>query len=557
MDPFSGASRLLAIFVAGLLVGAVSIGYIAPTNLGSDGSTGTVAAPGADGVLIPLPNDAGTAAGAADPGAGGGPGVDVGPGGGSGATGGGSGTTGGGSGTTGTGGNSGDGGNTGGGSGGNGGSGGEGGDGSDGGGGGGSTRLSCDRGGNGGATDRGVTQDSITLRTTVVESGVGSAFLADVKWGMEAVVRKVNSQGGICGRLLDTGYRDDGWKASDGRRYLNSFIEQGAFAIPVGPSSEGLNAAIEAGDFDRTRTPVVGTDGLVIAQYECTPEQTGCQAGVAQQWVWPVAAATVANARIIAKDAFDNGAEDFSIVFDRNFRFGREAARAFNAEVKRLTGSNIPGFNEQLTCQDAFCGIEAGSTSYSGQVNEWRDHRGDFTALFMEPQTAQVWMGDNNTPPASQHDYGASQTLFTRRFAENCGNACNQMQVWTGFKPFLQQYQNDPAVRQYVNDVKAINNQADHDNQFVEGGYIGMKLLVEALEAVGPNLTRDRLKATLDKTRLSTGLTLADPLTYSPDNRYVATSMQRWTINHPGTFSGWQDGPVVKDPCPAGGIGTC
>lgn len=253
----------------------------------------------------------------------------------------------------------------------------------------------------------------------------------------------------------------------------------------------------------------------------------------------------------------DLGARQFSIVFDRNYKFGQEAALAFNAEVKKLTGSNIAGFNTDLTCRDAFCGIQAGQPSYSSQVNEWRGSRGDFTALFLEPQTGLTWMGDRNTPSARAQSYGAAQTLFTRSFAESCQNACDRMQVWTGFKPFLQRYRNDSAVRGYVNDVRAVNPNADTFNQFVQGGYVGMQLLVEGMRAVGPNLTRDRLKAALDGAKLKSGLTLTDPLVYSGDNRFVATKMQRWTIQHPGTFSGWSDGPIVADPCPTGGVGTC
>ncbi len=412
---------------------------------------------------------------------------------------------------------------------------------------GGSGGLSCDREGNGGATDRGVSRDSVFLATTVVDSGIGKAFLGDVKYAMEAVVQRVKR---ICGRELKVTYRDDGWDAQDGQRYLQNFIDQGVFAIPVGPSSEGLNAVIANDGFKSTKTPVVGTDGLVIRQYQISESDS-----TAQPWVWPVAVATVSNARIMANAAYKAGAKDFSIVFDRNYRFGQEAARAFNAEVERLTGNQIPGYNESLNCQEAFCGIQAGQSSYSDKVNTWRDHKGDFTALFLEEQTGLTWMNDANTPGASSHKYGGAQTLFTRSFAENCKGQCDQMGVWTGFKPFEEQYRNDAAVQQYKKDVESVNDNADIQNQFVEGGYVGMRLLVEAMKRVGPNLTRERLKAALDSQELSTGLTLTDPLRYSPDNRYVAIKMQEWVIQYKGTFGGWRSGSVVQDPRPDAGTG--
>mgnify|MGYP006174921091 CR=1 FL=1 len=47
--------------------------------------------------------------------------------------------------------------------------------------------------------------------------------------------------------------------------------------------------------------PVVGTDGMLINQYQ-TPS------GGAQPWVWPVASATVSSARIMAREGDGEGA---------------------------------------------------------------------------------------------------------------------------------------------------------------------------------------------------------------------------------------------------------
>lgn len=417
--------------------------------------------------------------------------------------------------------------------------------------------VACEPGRNGGATARGVDGDSIFMATTTVDSGIGAAFLGDVKFAIEAVRQKVNGQGGICGRQLNIEYRDDEWKAQRGAQFLRNFINQGVFAIPVGPSSEGLNVVINSGDFDANKVAVVGTDGLIVSQYQ-RPD------GTAQPWVWPVAVATVSSARIMAQAGYQEikaatGAEpqasDFSVVFDRDYRFGREGALAYNAEVKRLTGENIPGFNEDLNCRQAFCGIDAGGGQYQDQVIEWRDHRGRFTALFLEPQTALAWMGDPNSPPADEHRYDAAQPLFTFNFGDRCGTNCDDMRVWTGFKPNRGSHRGDAAMDEYIRDVQAINPNADVENQFVVGGYVGMQLLVEALRTVGPTLTRDRFKQALDGASLTTGLTVTETLEFSAGDRYVARSMQGWVMQNEGTFGGWREGPVVEDPRPNAGIG--
>lgn len=402
--------------------------------------------------------------------------------------------------------------------------------------------LECAAGKNGGATDKGITDSEIKMATTVVESGIGAAFLGDVRFAMEAVRNRINRDGGICGRQLSIEYRDDGWDAQRGAQYLRNFIQSGIFGIPVGPSSEGLRIVIESGDIDRNQVPVIGTDGMLISQYQTTD-------GKAQPWVWPIAAATVSSARAMVQEAYKRGARNFSIVFDKNYRFGVEAAEAFNDEVKRLTGKDVTGYNSQYNCQDSFCGIVAGQSSYSGDVATFKE--GDFVGLFLEPATARVWMSDPNTYAASdsriKYGYGAGQPLFTRGFAVNCQSKCDQMMVWTGFKPPIEGYANDPSVRAYVEDLKRTKPDADEYNAFAEGGYIGMLLLEDALKRVGPDLTRARLQAALNSTCIATGLTIQAKVCYNPSTRFANTTMQSFVIQYKGTFGGWRSGPIIKD----------
>lgn len=422
----------------------------------------------------------------------------------------------------------------------------------------GGSQFQCAPGRNGGATDQGVTATSINMATTTVDSGAGASFLRDVRYGMEAMRNEVNRAGGVCGRQLAIRYVDDGWEAQRGAQFLRTFINQPdpaqkIFAIPVAPSSEGLGVVIETGDIDKAQIPVVGTNGLSVSQYQRAD-------GTPQPWVWPVAAATVSSARIMAKHAFDQGARNFSIVYDRDYRFGKEAAVAFNAEVTRLTGKPVLNANTDGSCAPRFCGVESGQQSYSSQVTTFNRDKGDFVALFLEPTTAQSWMADANTPPASgtgapKYGYGAAQPLFTRSFAQNCKADCHNMLVWTGFKPNIEGYRSDAAVQRYVTALKQTNPQADEFNQFAQGAYVGMQLLVEGLRKTGPNLTRLGLKAALDSTDLRSGLTMDAVQQFRANNRFTATTMQAFAIQYQGTFSGWRTGPKVRDPRPTAGAG--
>src|SRR5581483_7295696 len=105
------------------------------------------------------------------------------------------------------------------------------------------------------------------------------------------------------------------------------------------------------------------------------------------------------------------------------------------------------------------------------------------------------------------------QTLFTYDFGKDFaatrqGDQCKaNFWVWTGLNPPVPPDDSIAQVQAYVNDLHATNASADHDNQFVEGGYLGMELLVQAMKAVGPDLTRAALKQELDSTSLNSGLT--------------------------------------------------
>jgi ABC-type branched-subunit amino acid transport system substrate-binding protein len=410
------------------------------------------------------------------------------------------------------------------------------------------SKLRCDRSGNGGATDRGVTADKIRLATTVVNSGPGAAFQSEMKDAMEAVARAVNRSGGICGRLLDISYKDDGWDAQRGGQYLRNFIQDGVFAIAVGASSEGIGAVIETDDLGKTKTPVVGTDGLEITQY--------VKSGAAQPWVWPVATATVSSARIMADEAYKRGARRFGVVFDKTYKFGVEGAAAFKAEVGQLADASIGS-----ACDSGYCGLQVGQNSYSGEAAQFYGKPPDFVALFLEPETALTWMKDPNTIGASdssnriKQGYGAAQPLFTDKFGSDCGGKCDQMQVWTGFKPFVESYENDPAVRAYVDAMRSVKPNVDFYNQFSEGAYVGMQLLVQAIRDVGPGLTREGLRTALNRATLNSGLTIQSSVTYTPTTRFANVTMQGYIMQNKGSWNRWRAGPVVTDLRPNAGAG--
>jgi ABC-type branched-subunit amino acid transport system substrate-binding protein len=399
--------------------------------------------------------------------------------------------------------------------------------------------ITCAAGKNGGNTDVGVTGGSVKLAATIVADGPGSSFLGAVRTGMTTVLNKVNKTGGICGRHLDLILRNDSWEANRGQQYIKNFVEgDKVFALAVVPSSEGLNASDEY--IKQQKVPVVGTDGMLKRQY-------------LNPWIWPVATSTISVMHVMAQDAHDRGAQAFGLVFDAKYHFGVEGAYAFDQAVKRLTGKDIDGFDSQLkSCKLRFCGIQPSKPSYATEASSFSDAcyktapACDFIALLLEPDTALSFQRE--TPASTPRlGFGGAQPLFTRDFAEGCKALCDGMSVWTGYNPPIEALASRPAVAKYVNEVHAEAPSADVANQFLEGGYLGFNLLVDALQKVGPNVTRNNLKTVLDSMSYDTGL--SSPLSWKAGNHFANTSAQAFEIQYKQSFNGWrQRTGFLKDP---------
>jgi ABC-type branched-subunit amino acid transport system substrate-binding protein len=396
-----------------------------------------------------------------------------------------------------------------------------------------SSRYDCASGENAGATDTGVSATEIRFAATVVKTGIAKDFLSDAQFGMEAVRQKVNRAGGVCGRILQIDYNDDGWDPQRGGDIIKKYILSNRyFGLAVNPSSEGVRGVIDGGDLTAARFPLVGSDGQLIDQYVDASHR-------AQPWVWPVATSTASVMHIMARDAYARGARTFGIVWDVNYRFGVEGHAAFVGQVRRLGGRIA-----------ADRGVQGGQQSYANDVNDFVGSCGgagtlsgcDFIALLLEPATASRWVADGgvgNGTVRPKTGIGAPQPLFVDSFARDCAKYCANLRVWTSFNPPIPPFDAEPAVATYRADLAAVSSSADANNPHVQGAYIGMQLLVEALRRLGPSPTRAGLKQTLDAMTLETAL--APPLRFSASDHYANTGAQAFeAIVNNGSFAAWR-----------------
>ncbi|MFN2641116.1 MAG: ABC transporter substrate-binding protein, partial [Actinomycetota bacterium] len=261
-------------------------------------------------------------------------------------------------------------------------------------------------------------------------------------------------------------------------------------------------------------------------------------------WVWPVATSTASVMHVMAHDAAKRGARKFGIVWEYTYRFGQEGHDAFVGAVKRIPGATIA----------VDVKIQGGQTSYSNDVNTFIGGCGgadkldtpqakcDFVAMLLEPNTASTWVRDKGLgDPAHPVKYGIGgpQPLFLNSFARDCGADCANMRVWTSFKPPIDPFDTDPAVVTYKNDLRNVSQTADANNPHVEGAYVGMMLVVEALKKLGASPTRIGMQRVLDSMTLDTGL--SPTITFSPGHHESHASVQAFEdIVNNGSFSNWR-----------------
>jgi hypothetical protein len=130
---------------------------------------------------------------------------------------------------------------------------------------------------------------------------------------------------------------------------------------------------------------------------------------------------------------------------------------------------------------------------------------------------------------------------------------CHGLAVWTGYNPPLGSFANLPGVARYVADVTTVSPGIDTRNQFLEGAYLGMSLLIEALKLVGPNLTRARLRDALDS--ITYRQDLASRLAWRPGRHSANVTARAFSlVVSQGDFRGWADESTGWVTDPQGGV---
>lgn len=362
------------------------------------------------------------------------------------------------------------------------------------------------------ASDEGVSKTAIKLGSTFALSGPVKDISGPIKDGVLAYVQEVNAAGGIdfgsCKRKINFVWYDDGWDAQNGKAKITKLVKDDkVFALATVPSSNGLTAATP--DLERWGVPVIGSSGLNEDQF-FSPV------------IFPIGASTATSTHIGLRHVKENlGAQTVAIVY-LEVLAGEYAIEAFRHAAQQF-GMQITSERNVSVSERNYDAVWARIRQDTLNATGNRTDTPDYVTLAIDPSSAIVAMqslGRQRTatggPWRPSKGVGGGPPLFFDLVPQQAGRNADRLGAQSSYIPALPQFMNRPAVKQYVDTLrKYAGSSIDPLNPYLEGGYLGMALTVEAIQRAGPNPTRKGVIEALESmTDWTNGL--SQPLTYRP-----------------------------------------
>jgi branched-chain amino acid transport system substrate-binding protein len=362
----------------------------------------------------------------------------------------------------------------------------------------------------GGATDVGVTADEIKVASIVTASGPLPGATEGAFRGASAYFAKVNAAGGICGRKITLLKGDDGL---DPQRARGEFLrlEPGVVAFVGG------FAVADSGYAD-----LVGSTGVPYLGTFVDP------AGRAAPNVFPRSRSGVAHTGPF-------------VWFRRQLPDVDKAAFLF-ADVGGVR-DNTPTAREAMKragysiVYDS--GAQATAPDFTAEVINMQRAGAEMVYLFafevnMHVRLARNMRQQNYEPPAKLANIGYNSKLI-----ELLGELSNGWSNHLDHLPMLNE--DEPARSPALAEFLTWNERVFPGSQidlFPVNGWGAAALFTEALAAVGPDVTRERLRAALDAITSGDGGGIRAPFNPSTGDTqgcFVIAQVQgqRWVRQHP------------------------
>lgn len=344
----------------------------------------------------------------------------------------------------------------------------------------------------GGATDTGVSANSIKVGHIGIYSGPVGTFGDDLSQACRAGLQAINDSGGVAGRKLDVKVRDDAWDATKGSNAVRDLVEREkvfGFACSMSvPTNDAITPYL-----DSQKVPNVGSDGWGEAQY-------------AGAWSFPVGASGENEAINLATyQVKTQGAKKIGILHWNN-TVGKSFAQAYTKTAEALGADVVvttaANFDDPSTSVFIAQARSQGVDTITTQVDP-----GIFARMVREA-AAQGFKPKNG--------YSGAAALYFEATPGLTGPAAEGTIATVDWVPDDPQgpAKNASGYTEYKNTVEKYYPNIDHSN-WTKAGYVGAKLFGSVLKRLGGNLTRQAVKDDIDKiTNFDSGL--GPKLTWRP-----------------------------------------
>ncbi|HEV7533992.1 MAG TPA: ABC transporter substrate-binding protein [Acidimicrobiia bacterium] len=331
----------------------------------------------------------------------------------------------------------------------------------------------------GGATDVGVTANSIKVGHIGIYSGPVGSFGDDLSYAGRAKLQEINDSGGINGRKLDVLVRDDAWDGTKGMNAARDLVEREhifAFCCIMSVNTSDPLTPYA----DEHKIPHIGADGWGEPQYKGA-------------WTFPVSASAVVEAHMLAKyQAEKQGAKRVAVIYINN-PTGRAYVKAYDEVIKKFGGEVV--FSQPATFDDP------GTTTFIAQA---RTQNIDTISTYLDPgiftRLVREAAAQNYKPKNAFSGAAGLYFQVTPNFTGPNGEGTIAATHW------VTNDMDTPGYRAYKAVVEKYYPKIDHST-WTKAGFVGATVFGNALKSLGLEVTRQRLKDTVDTlSNFETGL---------------------------------------------------
>jgi len=321
-------------------------------------------------------------------------------------------------------------------------------------------------GGNGGATDVGVTADTIKLGGFYIESGPAGSLGITLLKAVKAVYNEVNDQGGIFGRQIQMVDCDTSFTSGDKPRACFEKLTKEDKIFAFASAGDGPAMVTASPLICKEQLPAIWMDGLATGEYKCP-------------FIFPTG---------------PPGRSQSHVVADYYARKHKPKTVGFLVQNDDIGNEWLQGAKEVLAKFDVKVVAEQrydlGDTNMNAQVINMQAANPDFIFFANEPLGGILFQLQAKSlgyqPPMPAAGVTCNVEIWPREVGEYAkGMVCQH--------PWSLPQDGLPEHGVFEKTYKKYWNDWDQRNHYTEIHWVAAKAVVETLKAAGPNLTRARV----------------------------------------------------------------